>query len=162
MIPNAKELRITYNGNLLSEQSLIKLGLLKKNGSTLVMKKILTDILMDKSMLEYDNTNDDHTKPLPTRVMNNLYDHGFFNFDNRCHIKGIILSFYGAKQFVALEEEFYRKFLDEMKFKNNLAVVNNSKRYLIKIILRCSKCGTVHENNIEYDKFDRVVCIHLL
>uniref|UniRef100_A0A0N5BI58 F-box domain-containing protein n=1 Tax=Strongyloides papillosus TaxID=174720 RepID=A0A0N5BI58_STREA len=51
-----KGFRIPYNSNLLREQSLRKLGLYKENESSLVIKKIIMDILTNNPMLDYVDT----------------------------------------------------------------------------------------------------------
>uniref|UniRef100_A0A0N5BKI6 F-box domain-containing protein n=1 Tax=Strongyloides papillosus TaxID=174720 RepID=A0A0N5BKI6_STREA len=162
-ISSTKKFLIPYNSNHLRRQCLRKWGLFKENGSILVMKKIIMDILTGNPFLEYNNTSTNSTKPFFIQISNLLYELGHFNPENRCNGGELKLSLRGAGEFTDLDDKFYRKFFGKMKFKYNTSLgKSGDKCRLIYNYLKCSKCGTDHINAIVNERFSEEKYILLI
>uniref|UniRef100_A0A0N5BKH7 F-box domain-containing protein n=1 Tax=Strongyloides papillosus TaxID=174720 RepID=A0A0N5BKH7_STREA len=86
-ILSTKKLVIPYNGNLLGMQSLRKLGIFEVNKLSLVLKKIIMDVITGNPMLEYENTSIVDTKRLHVQIANHLFELGLLNPENSCALK---------------------------------------------------------------------------
>uniref|UniRef100_A0A0K0FSD4 F-box domain-containing protein n=1 Tax=Strongyloides venezuelensis TaxID=75913 RepID=A0A0K0FSD4_STRVS len=147
-----KKLVIPYNCDLLRIQSLRRLGIFEGNKTSLVIKKIIMDILTGNPKLEYKSARTDNSKPLYIQITNQLFKLGLLNPENACVRKGFKLYFGGISKFDVLKQEFYRKFFGKIKFRDDLVVKDNGEGYSIMNSMACSKCDTEHKNFLFYSK----------
>uniref|UniRef100_A0A0N5B463 F-box domain-containing protein n=1 Tax=Strongyloides papillosus TaxID=174720 RepID=A0A0N5B463_STREA len=90
LILSNRKLILPYNGDLFRMQSLRRLGIFERNKPSLVIKKIIMDILIGNPMLEYENASTDTRKPLYIQITNHMFELGLLNPENRCDHKGFI------------------------------------------------------------------------
>uniref|UniRef100_A0A0K0FZR3 F-box domain-containing protein n=1 Tax=Strongyloides venezuelensis TaxID=75913 RepID=A0A0K0FZR3_STRVS len=156
-----KKFGILYDDHFLRSETLRKLGFFGKDGSRLVKKKIVMDLLTGNPMLKYENAPTGIHNPLYIQLMNHLFKIGFFNLENTCSRSRFKLSFDKVSKFSVVRQKFYRKIFDKIKFNNNLVEEDNDDVYSIKSSMKCSKCSTEHEISIIYKKNFKDLWIHI-